>query len=74
MAKVFRGLYRTRGVGGLPNRAYLTDGTMGFDVSEGRYHEKRYKPSFDRLPSKAEYQEAEGAKASAKTKPKSKGK
>ena len=56
MAKVPHGIYRT------PGWAYVTDGTMGFDVPEGNYRSRGYKPPYERLPSKNDYDAAEAAK------------
>lgn len=56
-----RGLYRTGTYEGGDAAAYVTDGTMGFEVDEATYRMRPYLPVFDRLPTKAEY-EANGGK------------
>jgi hypothetical protein len=58
MGKEPRGLYWTRGVGGLSNAAHVTDGTLSFDIPEARYRHNGYKPSFDDLPWKEDYDPA----------------
>jgi hypothetical protein len=63
MAKVVRGLYR------IPGWAYITDGTMTFDIRELDYRAKGHKPDYNKLPSKLDYDAAEAArKAAGKTK------
>ena len=57
MGKRPRGLYRT------PGWAYVTDGIMTFDITESDYRRSAYKPDYDGLPSKHDYDaavEAEG--------------
>ncbi len=44
------GKYRTKGVGGLPDSAWVADGGMGFDVDEDLYRQKGYQPPFEQLP------------------------
>jgi hypothetical protein len=56
MAKVVRGLYR------LPGRAYITDGTMTFDIREEDYRAKEYRPDYNELPSKSDFDAAEAAR------------
>jgi surface antigen len=48
MTDTFRGLYRT--VAG----AYVTNGMMGFQVSEADYRAFGYAPDFDSLPWQAQ--------------------
>jgi hypothetical protein len=43
-------------------RAYVTDGTMGFDEPEVTYRDKGYQPDYDALPRKEAYDAAEAAK------------
>jgi hypothetical protein len=38
--------------------AWVSDGSIGMDVPEGRYRDNRYEPPFDELPSKEEYEAA----------------
>ena len=49
MAKRPRGLYRS------PGRAYVTDGLEAFDIRESDYRARGYKPDYDRLPSRQDY-------------------
>jgi len=56
MAKRPRGLYRT------PGWAYVTDGTMTFDITESDYRRSAYKPDYDGLPSKQDYDAAVAAR------------
>ena len=56
MVKVVRGLYRT------PDWAYITDGIMAFDIREIDYRAKGYRPDYNRLPSKQDYDAAEAAR------------
>jgi hypothetical protein len=53
MVKVVRGLYR------FPGWAYITDGTMTFDIREEDYRAKGYRPDYNKLPSKPDYDAAE---------------
>lgn len=62
MAKQARGLYRTRGVGGLPNDARVSDGTIAMDIPEQRYRDNGYEPPFDDLPWKEDYEAAQARK------------
>ena len=45
-----RGIHRTRRKHGSPDKAYVTDGTIGLDIPEARYREREYEPKFDDLP------------------------
>jgi hypothetical protein len=56
MAKQPRGLFRT------PGWAYVTDGTMTFDITESDYPRSGYKPDYERLPSKHDYDAAVAAR------------
>ena len=47
-----RGLYRT------PGWAYVTDSIMTFDITESDYRRSAYKPDYDALPSKRDYDAA----------------
>ena len=49
MARQLRGLYR------FPGGAYVTDGVEAFDVREMDYRAKGYKPKYNGLPSKLDY-------------------
>ncbi len=49
----FRGLYRTIAW------AYVTDGTMAFQVPEAEYRALGYEPDYDNLPWKERYDVAE---------------
>jgi len=51
-AKPFRGLYRTVAW------AYVTNGTMSFQVPEAEYRAFKYEPDFDSLPWKESYNAA----------------
>ena len=44
------GVYRTKGVDGLPNTALVESGTLGFEIHEQEYRDQGYKPDFDDLP------------------------
>jgi len=50
------GLYRT------PGWAYVTDGTMTFDILERDYRRSGYKPDYDSLPFKQDYDAAVAAR------------
>jgi hypothetical protein len=54
MAEVFRGLYRTIAW------AYVTNGTMAFQVPEANYRAFGYEPNYDNLPWKEDYEAAKG--------------
>jgi len=54
MAEVFRGLYRTIAW------AYVTNGTMAFQVPEADYRAFGYEPHYDNLPWKENYDAAKG--------------
>ena len=54
MAEVFRGLYRTIAW------AYVTNGTMEFQVPEADYRAFGYEPNYDNLPWKENYDAAKG--------------
>jgi len=51
-----RGLYRTAGW------AYVTDSTMAFDILERDYRTNGYRPNYDELPLKQDYDAAEAAR------------
>ncbi len=51
-----RGLYRT------PGWACATDGRMAFDILERDYRRSGYKPDYDSLPLKQDYDAAEAAR------------
>lgn len=51
-----RGLYRTGSYESGNAAAYVTDGTMGFEIDEATYRMRPYLPVFDGLPTKEEYQ------------------
>ena len=57
-AKPFRGLYRTTAW------AYVTNGTMSFQVPETEYRAFRYEPDYDKLLWKENY-DAEPEEASS---------
>ena len=59
--KISRGLNRTGTYESGATYAYVTDGTMGFDVDEATYRRRPYFPVYDALPTKEEY-EANGGK------------
>ena len=44
------GQYRTMGLGGAPNTAFVKDRSISFDIGERLYRERKYLPSFDDLP------------------------
>jgi hypothetical protein len=54
MAKAFRGLYRTVAW------AYVTNGTMAFQVPEADYHAFGNEPDYDNLPWRENYNAAKG--------------
>jgi len=54
MAEAFRGLYRTIAC------AYVTSGTMAFQVPEADYPAFGYEPLYDNLPWKENYDAAKG--------------
>ena len=54
MAEEFRGLYRTIAW------AYVTNGMMAFQASEAEYRAFGYKPDYDNLPWKENYDAAKG--------------
>ena len=56
MAERPRGLYRTAGW------AYVTDGTMALDILERDYRTNGYRPNYDELPLKHDYDAAEAAR------------
>jgi len=56
-----RGLYRTRGVGGSPNDAHMTDGAVETDIPEALYRARDYNPFFGNLPWKEDYLAAKSA-------------
>lgn len=54
------GKYRTRGVGGKGDTAFVKDRSISFDIDERLYRERGYAPGFDDLPwQKSEVQGAE---------------
>jgi hypothetical protein len=57
-----RGLYRTRGVGGSPNDAHMTDGAVETDIPEALYRARDYNPFFGNLPWKEDYLAAKAAR------------
>lgn len=59
MARRPRGLYRS------PGWAYVTDGVETFDVRESDYRAEGYKPDYDGLPSKQDYDAAVAARMTA---------
>jgi hypothetical protein len=56
-----RGLYRTRGIGGLPNDAHVTDGAIEMDIPEALYRAGDYIPFFGNLSWKEDYLAAKAA-------------
>ena len=44
------GTYRTRGVGGRSDTAFVKDRSISFDIEERLYRERGYLPTFDDLP------------------------
>jgi len=52
MTNAPRGLYR------IPCWAYITDGTLAFDITEAHYRKHGYEPPYDNLPSKQQYEAA----------------
>jgi len=62
MAPEPRGIYRTLGGEGLPNYAWVIYGTAAaFDVPEEYYRYRQYKPAFEDLPWKEEYDTTKSA-------------
>jgi len=59
--KLARGLYRTGSYEAGNAAAYVTDGTMAFEIDESTYRMRPYLPVFDGLPTREEY-EANGGK------------
>ena len=59
MTKRPRGLYRS------PGWAYVTDVVETFDVRESDYRAEGYKPDYDGLPSKQDYDTAVAARMTA---------
>jgi hypothetical protein len=53
MIKAFRGIYRTTAW------AYVTNGTMAFQVPEADYRAFGYEPDYNKLPWKESYDAAE---------------
>jgi hypothetical protein len=49
MAKVAHGLYR------VPGWAYVTGGTIAFDISETDYRAGGYAPVYEEIPTKEDY-------------------
>jgi len=60
MAEAPHGLYRS------PGWAYITDGTLAFDITEAHYRKRGYQPPYDNLPSKQQYDAANAAPESMK--------
>lgn len=56
-----RGRYRTGSYEAHDLSAFVSDGTMGFDVPEHLYRERGYNPTFEALPTREEY-EANGGR------------
>jgi hypothetical protein len=44
------GKYRTMGIGGRPNTAFVKDRSISFDIGERLYRDRGYLPPFDELP------------------------
>jgi hypothetical protein len=44
------GKYRTRGVGGKPDLAFVVDKSISFQMGEMLYRNRGYSPSYDDLP------------------------
>ena len=59
MAEAFRGLYRTIAW------AYVTNGTMAFQVPEAEYRAFGYQPDYNQLPWKDGYSPNAGTAAGA---------
>jgi hypothetical protein len=45
-----KGKYRTRGVEGATDTAYVKDRSIAFDIDEQSYRWRGYEPTFDELP------------------------
>ena len=50
MTRSGAGKYRTRGTGGQPDTAFVSDRSISFDIGERLYRERGYLPPFDELP------------------------
>ena len=48
------GRYRTKGIGGAADTAWVTDRSISFDIGEQLYRWRGYQPSFDELPWKSD--------------------
>ena len=44
------GKYRTHGIGGKSDTAFVKDRSISFDIEERLYRERGYLPAFDQLP------------------------
>lgn len=44
------GKYKTRGLGGKPDLAFVVDRSISFDMGERLYSDRGYSPPFDQLP------------------------
>lgn len=44
------GKYRTRGIDGKTDTAFVVDRSISFDIGERLYRDRHYLPSFDQLP------------------------
>jgi hypothetical protein len=44
------GKYKTRGVGGKPDLAFVVDKSISFQMGEMLYRNRGYSPSYDDLP------------------------
>ena len=60
ITKVTRGLYRTGSYEAGDLSAFVSDGTMGFDIPEGDYRTRGYNPTFEALPTREEYETIKG--------------
>lgn len=56
--KLRRGIWRVEGIGGLEPYAQVVDvsGGSSMPLDESTYRERGYEPSFDDLPTEAEYE------------------
>jgi hypothetical protein len=45
-----KGVYRTHGIGGLPDTVRVVDKSVSLDVPEKLYTQRRYSPPLDELP------------------------
>ena len=50
MTRSGTGKYRTHGIGGEPDTAFVKDRSISFDIGERLYRERGYLPWFDELP------------------------